>query len=170
MLEGHALNQTNENRNNEPHTKSTAFLLWLACLFGACGIHRFYLGKHGTGLLYLLTFGLFGVGQVLDLFWMRDMVDLANFRNNQLPPRRAVKLLPPAPVALHRDSTEELRVKLMRSAAEHGGQLSVSQGVMATGKSFEAVEKLLDEMATSGYVGIDNDPQTGAVVYTFDQL
>jgi hypothetical protein len=41
---------------------------------------------------------------------------------------------------------------------------------MATGQSFETVEKTLDEMAKSGYVGIDNHPETGAVVYTFNQL
>lgn len=159
-----------QQTHTEEHSTGVAFLLWLSCLFGVCGVHRFYLGKKGTGLLYLLTFGLFGIGQLLDLFWMRDLVLLANTKARMLPERTPFKLLPPPPFPIQRDSAEELRMRLVRSAAEHGGQLSVSQGVMATGKSFEAVEKLLDEMATSGYVGIDNDPKTGAVVYTFGQL
>lgn len=45
--------------------KWTAFFL---CLFlGVIGAHRFYEGKIGTGILYLCTFGLCGVGALIDL-------------------------------------------------------------------------------------------------------
>jgi hypothetical protein len=33
----------------EPRSSGTAFLLWLACLAGVCGIHRFYLGRPLSG-------------------------------------------------------------------------------------------------------------------------
>lgn len=43
-----------------------AYILWL--FFGVLGIHHFYLGKTGRGLLWLLTGGLLGVGVIIDLF------------------------------------------------------------------------------------------------------
>jgi TM2 domain-containing membrane protein YozV len=40
----------------------------LLCLFlGLFGAHRFYIGKFSTGLLWLLTFGLFFMGWLVDL-------------------------------------------------------------------------------------------------------
>lgn len=44
--------------------KWVAFFL---CLFlGYLGIHKFYEGKMGMGILYLFTVGLFGIGWVID--------------------------------------------------------------------------------------------------------
>ena len=42
---------------------------WILLTFlGVFGIHRFYLGKWGTGILYLLTLGVLGLGLIYD-FW-----------------------------------------------------------------------------------------------------
>ena len=51
--------------NASEKNRLTALLL---CIFiGVCGAHRFYVGKVGTGILWLCTFGLFTIGAIYDL-------------------------------------------------------------------------------------------------------
>ena len=53
---------------SKPKDKTAALLL---CIFlGYLGIHRFYLGKVGSGLLYLFTGGLFCIGWIVDIVRM----------------------------------------------------------------------------------------------------
>lgn len=48
----------------------------LLCIFtGGLGIHRFYVGKIGTGILWLCTGGCFGIGALVDLI----MIATSNF-------------------------------------------------------------------------------------------
>ncbi len=47
--------------------KSKTVALLLCIFLGGLGIHRFYVGKVGTGILYLFTGGLFGVGWIIDI-------------------------------------------------------------------------------------------------------
>lgn len=62
--------------------QSTAFLL--AFFLGGFGGHRFYLGNIGLGLLYLFTFGLLGIGAIIDVFnlgFMRAEIFAAKYNN-----------------------------------------------------------------------------------------
>lgn len=52
------------------HNKFIGYILWI---FGFTGAHRFYYGKPKTGLLWLLTGGLFLVGWIVDLFLIPSM-------------------------------------------------------------------------------------------------
>ncbi|RLQ87503.1 NINE protein [Notoacmeibacter ruber] len=63
--------------------KSTgvAYLLLALGLLLVCGLHRFYVGKWKTGLLWLLTGGLLGIGQIIDIFLVPGMVRQANADN-----------------------------------------------------------------------------------------
>lgn len=48
--------------------ETTTLIMALIGLFGIAGIHRFYLGQVGMGLLYVLTGGLCLIGTIVDLF------------------------------------------------------------------------------------------------------
>lgn len=181
-----------EDGYDGPHSKGIAFILWLGCVFGFAGIHRFYLGRPWTGILWLFTFGLFGVGQLVDLVRLPVLVDEENARFRQLhgppqalalpradpaPPsgtlRPAVELPPgskparPARAEAAETGESDLEAVLTRAALKRDGALSVTQAVAATGRPFREVEAKLDEMLRAGYVGIDNDEETGAIVYVF---
>lgn len=52
---------------------------WLLLTFlGFFGMHRFYLGKWGTGILYLLTVGLLGIGILYDFWTLNQQVSETN--------------------------------------------------------------------------------------------
>ena len=47
--------------------KNRAVALLLCVFLGIPGVHRFYVGKIGTGVLYLFTGGLFLIGWIVDI-------------------------------------------------------------------------------------------------------
>ena len=60
--------------------KSTpvTYLLWILGGFGVLGLHRFYLGRWVTGLIWFLTGGIFFVGALVDLFLIPELVRVEN--------------------------------------------------------------------------------------------
>ena len=76
------INITNSNESNNvntntnvnaggvmisPKSKMVALILCIIGFFGLGGWHRFYVGKFGSGLIYLFTGGFFFIGTVIDL-------------------------------------------------------------------------------------------------------
>ncbi len=62
----------NQNQNSAPAASGNAKNKWLTLLLwfflGAVGGHKFYEGKIGMGIVYILTLGLFGIGLIVDFF------------------------------------------------------------------------------------------------------
>ena len=56
-------------------TKRTALIILI--FFGWAGMHRFYLRDYKTGLLYLLTLGLLGIG------WLVDIIEISKIPNHE---------------------------------------------------------------------------------------
>lgn len=51
-----------------PPECSWGLMLFYTVFFGWLGLHRFYAGKMKSGMLYIFTLGLFGVGWIVDEF------------------------------------------------------------------------------------------------------
>ena len=61
---------------NGPVNYSVAWIL--LTFLGLFGVHRMYMGKWLTGILYLLTVGLFGLGYLYDYWTLNGQVDQLN--------------------------------------------------------------------------------------------
>ena len=58
--------------------KNFVATLILAILLGGLGVHRFYVGKIGTGIVMLLTLGGLGIWTLIDII----MIAVGNFKDS----------------------------------------------------------------------------------------
>jgi len=59
------------------HSKLIGYLL---LIIGFTGAHRFYYGKNITGIIWLLTGGIFGIGWIIDIFLIPRIADNADLK------------------------------------------------------------------------------------------
>lgn len=73
----------NNNANGLAYVPKNKWVAFFLCLFfGYFGVHRFYVRKIGTGILWLFTCGLGGIGWLVDLV----MILVGTFRDNMGQP------------------------------------------------------------------------------------
>ena len=65
------------NDDKQTHLTSIGYILWLV---GFTGAHRFYFGKPISGTIYFFTFGLLGIGWLIDLFLIPSLDRQAELR------------------------------------------------------------------------------------------
>ena len=54
-------------------------ITWILLTFlGLLGVHRMYMGKWLTGIIYLVTGGIFGLGYIYDYWTLNDQLSLVN--------------------------------------------------------------------------------------------
>jgi TM2 domain-containing membrane protein YozV len=160
----------------------TAYIVWCLCLLGICGGQRFYTGNIASGLVYLFTFGVFGIGQLLDLVLIPGMVDRRNIYLRGLGGGNATAsvnqsiTLNLGDIPLNQLQVTQSPVsasgtpmqRLLRAAKENGGTLSIAQAAMHTELEAQEVKQLLQEAEKNGFAEITNDPNSGAIRYRFD--
>ncbi len=139
-----------------------AYLLWCLWFLGIAGMHRFYLGKPITGLIWFLTGGLFGIGQIIDLLLIPGMVEEQNLKYRALYGfTPTTEILPFSSSALPPASNTQIILKLLSAQ----GEATLAECVLATGKDTQTVKELLVQMQRDELIEVGNRASDGAVVY-----
>ena len=81
------------------------------------------------------------------------------------PAQPQITAAPPPP-----EKPKDLRTLLLHAAHRGDGKLTVTQAVMETGMDWKRVERCLRKMVRAGYVDLDNEPDSGVIVYVFPEL
>ena len=136
-------------------SKGVAYLLWF--FFGLIGLHKFYLGKVGMGVIYLFTGGIFGIGWIIDLFTLGNQVDLYNALRQGGGQQQAQQQSQNIVVnvagqdsgpSIPKTSPEKEILQL----AEDNPQLSLQEIVSRTSLDLEDAEKALERMGQKGLI------------------
>jgi TM2 domain-containing membrane protein YozV len=145
-------------------TTSTAYLLWLCSGFGALGLHRFYLGRFGTGLLWMFTGGLGGIGAFIDLFTIPSMVRETNLRRRY----HEALFADDAPLRFAGEK-ESLEKVILRTAKQNHGLVSPGQIALEANVPIEEAQQALDQLAAKGYAEM-KIRTSGVIAYRFPEF
>ncbi len=138
-----------------------AYILWSLCFLGFAGIHRFYLGKPFSGIIWFLTWGLFGIGQFVDLLLIPGMVEEKNSElKGRLEARNNEQLSSEiSPILIM--SPTHLILKLLSEQPE----ATLADCVLATGEETSKVKVLLEQMQREELITVGNRESDGAIIY-----
>lgn len=153
-----------------------AYLLWLISGCGALGLHRFYMGKIGTGLLWMCSGGLCGIGMIYDAVTMPRQIHEANVRYavesrvrgelayaesaaNGYAPYGSSQAPKP-------DSPEKV---ILRVARQNGGFVTPGEAALEGDFSIDEARKQLEKLASKGSAEM-RVRSSGVVVYFFPEF
>jgi len=159
------------------YSTGLAYILWLISGFGALGFHRFYLGKFGTGLLYMFTGGLGGIGSFYDLITLPLQVREANLRIsyrdaiyerhtqartkfNQSDFKSSMR------AEIKKDSLERV---ILKTAKDNQGIVTPSEVAVESGLSIDQAKRALEKLVSNGHADI-RISKNGNMVYFFQEF
>jgi hypothetical protein len=153
---------------------SIAYLLWLVSGFGVLGFHRFYLGRFGTGLIWLFTGGLFGLGALFDLFYIPTMVRDENLKlgyRDALGPERFEprNVTPPGERSSRRGPKESLERVILRTAKSNRGAVTPAEIALAADIPLDDGKAALEKLVGQGYAEL-RVRRNGQMVYVFPEF
>jgi TM2 domain-containing membrane protein YozV len=163
------------------YSKGLAYLLWVLSGFGALGFHRFYLGKPLSGLLWMFTGGLLGIGSLYDLFTLGSQVDEANYARalfttgyNAARPVDSFdggdnwRYVNDGSSRVIHDSDSLDRV-IIKIARKKKGVVSPSEVVSETDVPLDEARRHLEKMVVDGHAEM-RVRKSGAIVFTFPEF
>ncbi|MDR0557535.1 MAG: NINE protein [Treponema sp.] len=171
-----------------------AYLLWLISGCGALGLHRFYLGKIPSGLLWMFTGGLCMVGSVYDFFTLGGQVRKANMERALLDSYRngapldayeegrrlgsrfihgaggfVDGIFGAKPSSHGSGRVSGVEHAILKIAKQNHGILSPSDVALSAGISLDQAKKELDDMVSKGYVEM-RVRKTGGIAYAIPDM
>ncbi len=148
------------------YTLDKTYLMWALSFFFP-GLHRFYLGKIGSGLLYLFTGGMFFFGTIVDFFKLPQMVREANLKYEyrkalnsgavNFSPRRGVK------------PKETIEKVILKTAKKNMGLATPSQVALEGDIPIQEAKDYLEKLVTKGFAEM-KVRKSGTIVYYFPDL
>ncbi len=155
------------------YSTGVAYFLWLISGFGALGFHRFYLGKFGTGLLYMFTGGLMGIGSIYDLLTLPFQVHEANLRNGY---RQAIwgsggfnRFSNDSRYERTAAKKETIERVILKVAKKNNGIVTPSEVALEGGFDLDETKKALEKLVSTGFAEI-RVKKTGTYVYFFSEF
>jgi len=151
-------------------------------------LHRHYMGKHGTGLLWMFTGGLITIGSWYDFFTLPSQVREANIRNaildetirrreerggynqrdNSLELSQNWRNVEDGQSIIVREK-EPLERVILKLAKSNNGIITASDLALSASISMEDAKKDLDAMVNKGFAEL-RVRQSGAIVYAIPDL
>ena len=128
------------------------------------GFHRFYLGKIGTGILYLFTAGLCGFGGLFDLFYIPTMV-----RESNLAVKYRNALAHETDVLTQNSAKESIEKVILRTAKKNHGMVTPGEVVIEGDVSLDDAKNYLEKLVAKGYAEM-RIRKTGVIVYVFPEF
>ncbi len=142
-----------------------AYLLWFLGGFGTLGFHRFYLNKVGTGILWLLSGGMFGIGAFVDLLTLPMQVREANLRKSYQAALNGPQVRPLVQTS-PKDSLERVILKVAR---KNSGYVTASEVALDGDFSIEEAKAALEKLSATGFAEM-RIRTSGVIVFVFPEF
>ena len=148
------------------YNTGVAYLLWLLGGFGTLGLHRFYLGKIGTGVLWFISGGMCMAGSIYDLFTLAKQVEEANIKDKISKQIENTGSQYASSDFTQKENIEKIILKIAR---RNSGLISPGEVALESNYSVDQAREELEKMAARGMVEMLIRP-SGVIVFKFPEF